>query len=156
LRLALLVEIFAAFRIPPSAALTRLLGAPTFTRPIIALLPTVWISLALLLARLLDFLSGLALSGAVLSIALLVLPLSLFALILLIAILLICHDGQSLEIRRKLPWQISAKYVPSPPMRQYHFGIPWRSHRCRFSRPSSGLGLASDAGRPARTSMKSS
>jgi hypothetical protein len=112
LRLALLVEIFAAFGISPSAALTRLLGAPTFTRPIIALLPAVRVSLALLLSRLFYFLSGLALSGAVLSIALLVLPLSLFALILLIAILLIRHDSQSLEIRRKLPWQIAARYVP--------------------------------------------
>ena len=94
--LALLVEIFAAFRISPSAALARLLVAPTFTRPIIALLLAVRVSLALLLSRLSNFLTGLALSRAVLSITLLVLPLSRFALILLIAILLICHCSHSL------------------------------------------------------------
>ena len=112
LRLALLVEIFATFRISPSAALAGLLVAPTFTRPIIALLLAVRVSLALLLSRLLNFLTGLALSRAVLSITLLVLPLSRFALILLIAVLLIRHDCHSLETRRKLPWPKTARYVP--------------------------------------------
>ena len=94
--LALLAGIFATFRISPSAALARLLGALTFTRPIIALLLAVRVSLAMLLSRLLNVLTGLTLSRAVL-ITLLVLPLSRFALILLIAILLICHDFHSLK-----------------------------------------------------------
>ena len=111
--LALLVEIFATFRISPSAALARLLGAPTFTRPSIALLLAVRVSLGLLLSRLANFLTGLTLlTRTVLSITLLVLPLSRFALILLIAVLLICHDCHSLETRRKLPWPKTAKYVP--------------------------------------------
>jgi hypothetical protein len=95
--LTLLVEIFATFRISPSAALTRLSGALIFTRSIIALLPAVRVSLPLLLSRLPNLLTGLALSRAALSITLLVLPLSRFALILLIAILLICHGSHSLK-----------------------------------------------------------
>jgi hypothetical protein len=95
-RLALLVGIFATFRISSAAALAGLLRAPTFARPVVALLPTVRISLSLLLPRILNFLTGLALPLAVGSITLLVLPLPGFALILLIAILLIRHGSSFL------------------------------------------------------------
>lgn len=111
-RLALLAEIFATFRVSSSAALARLFAAPTFTRPIIALLPAVRVTLGLLLPGRSNFLTGLALSRATISVTLLVLPLSRFALILLIAIFLICHGTHFLKIRRKLPLQLAANYVP--------------------------------------------